>query len=90
LASWDSFSTKWLTKDTFRKAICEDGILLFSVEEGLRDYAATKLILYIFGRVSAVIAMKVKYYFPRGTIFIRLYEKGEKYHEAPAHLRADF
>ena len=57
---------------------------------GLRDRALIGLMVYSFGRVSAVISMKVKDYFPKAKrSFIRLHEKGGKYHEVPVHHRAE-
>lgn len=57
---------------------------------GLRDRALIGLMVYSFGRVSAVVTMRVKDYFPKGRrTFIRLHEKGGKYHEVPVHHRAE-
>jgi integrase/recombinase XerD len=43
-----------------------------------------------FGRVSAVISMQVKDYFPKGKRYwFGLHEKGGKYHEVPAHHLAE-
>lgn len=56
---------------------------------GLRDRALIALMFYSFGRVSAVIGMDVKDYFPRGKKFyIGLNEKAGKYHEVPVHHKA--
>lgn len=57
---------------------------------GLRDHALIALLFYIFGRVSVVVAMNVKDYYPRGKrYFIGLHEKGGKYHEVPVHHKAE-
>lgn len=57
---------------------------------GLRDRALVSLMVYSFGRVSAITNMKVKDYFPKGKrFFIRLHEKGGKYHEVPVHHKAE-
>jgi integrase len=45
---------------------------------------------YTFGRVSAVVSMKVEDYFPKGKRWrIRLHEKGGKLHEVPAHHKLE-
>ena len=57
---------------------------------GLRDRALIALMFYSFGRVSAVVGMDVKDYYPRGKrYFIGLHEKGGKYHEVPVHHQAE-
>jgi site-specific recombinase XerD len=57
---------------------------------GLRDRALIALMVYSFGRVSAVVKMRVKDYFPKGKRhFIKLHEKGGKYHEVPVHHKAE-
>lgn len=57
---------------------------------GLRDRALIGLMVYSFGRVSAITAMKVKDHFPKGRrSLIRLHEKGGKYHEVPVHHKAE-
>lgn len=74
----------------------EDGmkLLLDSIDTsnaiGLRDRALIALMFYSFGRVSAVLGMNVKDYYPRGKrSFIGLHEKGGKYHEVPVHHKAE-
>jgi len=53
---------------------------------GLRDRALIAVMVYTFGRVSAVASMKVKDYYPQGKRWwVRLHEKGGKRHEMPAH-----
>lgn len=57
---------------------------------GLRDRAIIAVMLYSFGRVSAVVNMQVKDYFPKGKRYwFGLHEKGGKYHEVPAHHLAE-
>ena len=57
---------------------------------GLRDRALIGVMVYSFARVSAVAQMKVKDYFPSGKRFwLRLHEKGGKYHEVPCHHNAE-
>ncbi|MFK7849659.1 MAG: tyrosine-type recombinase/integrase [Akkermansiaceae bacterium] len=57
---------------------------------GLRDRALIAAMFYSFGRVSAVISMQVKDYFPKGKRYwFGLHEKGGKYHEVPAHHLAE-
>lgn len=74
----------------------EDGMrqLMDSIDTndviGLRDRALIALMFYSFGRVSAVLGMNVKDYYPRGKrSFIGLHEKGGKYHEVPVHHKAE-
>lgn len=53
---------------------------------GLRDRALIAVMVYTFGRVTAVTSMKVKDYYPIGKRWwVRLHEKGGKRHEMPAH-----
>lgn len=57
---------------------------------GLRDRALIAVMVYSFARVSAVIGMRVQDYFQNGKrCWIRLHEKGGKYHEVPAHHNAE-
>src|SRR5215210_2019367 len=57
---------------------------------GLRDRALIGTMVYSFARVSAVVNMKVKDYYPQGKRYwIRLHEKGGKFHEVPAHHTAE-
>ena len=57
---------------------------------GLRDRALISVMIYAFARVSAVVGMKVRDYYPRGKRFwLRLHEKGGKFHEVPAHHTAE-
>lgn len=57
---------------------------------GLRDRALVGIMVYSFARVSAVVHMKVRDYYPSGKRYwIRLHEKGGKFHEVPAHHTAE-
>lgn len=57
---------------------------------GLRDRALIGVMVYSFARVSATVGMKVKDYYPNGKRYwIRLHEKGGKFHEMPAHHNAE-
>ncbi len=57
---------------------------------GLRDRALIALMCYSFARVSAVIGMNVDDYYQQGKrSWIRLHEKGGKFHEVPAHHNAE-
>jgi site-specific recombinase XerD len=57
---------------------------------GLRDRALIATMLYSFARVSAVVGMSVKDYYPQGKrSWIRLHEKGGKFHEVPCHHKAE-
>ena len=52
----------------------------------LRDRALIALMTYTFARVSAALAMNVKDVFPKQhRLWVRLQEKGGKYHELPCH-----
>jgi integrase/recombinase XerD len=72
----------------------EARILLDSIDTsmvmGLRDRALIALMAYSFARIGAVVAMKVEDYFVQGRrSWVRLYEKGGKRHEVPAHHNLD-
>ena len=57
---------------------------------GLRDRALIGAMVYSFARVSAIVNMKVRDYYPNGKRYwIRLHEKGGKFHEVPAHHTAE-
>lgn len=57
---------------------------------GLRDRALIGVMVYSFARVSAVVQMNVKDYYANGKrSFIRLHEKGGKFHEIPVHHNAE-
>src|SRR3984885_11036064 len=58
---------------------------------GLRDRALIAMMIYTFGRVGAVIKMRVEDYYTQGRRgWVRLHEKGGKRHEMPCnhHLEA--
>jgi len=62
-----------------------DGISI-ETEIGLRDRALVAMMVFSFARITAVLKMKVSDYYPNGKRWwIRLHEKGGKYHEMPAH-----
>ena len=57
---------------------------------GLRDKAIIAIMLYSFARVGAVLQMDVEDYFVKGKRWwIRLHEKGGKYHEMPLNHKAE-
>jgi integrase/recombinase XerD len=56
---------------------------------GLRDRALLGAMIYSFARVSAVLAMNVEDYYTDGKRhWLRLHEKGGKFHEVPLHPSA--
>jgi integrase/recombinase XerD len=55
----------------------------------LRDRALIAIMVYSFARVSAALGMKVEDYYTEGRkAWFRLYEKGGKRHDVPAHHNA--
>lgn len=57
---------------------------------GLRDRALIAVMVYSFARVSAVVGMNVDDYYQNGKrSWLRLHEKGGKFHEVPAHHNAE-
>ena len=57
---------------------------------GLRDRALIGAMVYSFARVGAVLGMDVEDYTQRGKRWwLRLHEKGGKFHEVPVHHRAE-
>jgi len=57
---------------------------------GLRDRALMATLFFSFARISAVLGMQVQDYFPKGKRYwLRLHEKGGKYHEMPIHHTAE-
>lgn len=57
---------------------------------GLRDRALIGTMVYSFARVSAIMNMRVRDYYPQGKRYwIRLHEKGGKFHEVPVHHIAE-
>lgn len=72
----------------------EARLLLDSIEVatvvGLRDRALIGTMVYSFARVSAVVGMQVDDYYQTGKrSWLRLHEKGGKFHEVPAHHNAE-
>jgi integrase/recombinase XerD len=68
--------------------------LLDAIDTGnlidLRDRALIGVMVYSFARVSAVVGMAVEDYYPNGKRWwLRLHEKGGKFHEVPAHHNAE-
>ncbi len=56
---------------------------------GRRDRALLGVMVYTFGRISAVLGLDIEDYYQVGrTMKIRLMEKGGKHHEMPAHHTA--
>ena len=52
----------------------------------LRDRAMISIMLFSFARISAVLRLNVEDYYPLGKRYwIRLHEKGGRFHEVPAH-----
>jgi integrase/recombinase XerD len=71
----------------------EARLLLDSIDTstvvGLRDRALIGTMVFSFARVSAVCGMKVEDFYHVGRrTWIRLHEKGGKFHEVPAHHNA--
>ena len=57
---------------------------------GLRDRALISVMIYSFGRISAVIGLDVPdYHYHGARRWIRLHEKGGKEHSVPVHHRAE-
>ncbi|MFO0888331.1 MAG: site-specific integrase [Isosphaeraceae bacterium] len=57
---------------------------------GLRDRALIAVMVFSFARISAVVGMRVDDYYPNGKRWwLRLHEKGGKFHEVPAHHTAE-
>ena len=57
---------------------------------GLRDRAMIGVMVYSFARIGAVVGMKGEDYYPNGKRWwLRLHEKGGKFHEVPAHHNAE-
>jgi site-specific recombinase XerD len=72
----------------------EARLLLDSIDirelSGLRDRALIGVMVYSFGRVSAVVGMNVDDYYQQGKRWwLRLHEKGGKHHEVPVHHKAE-
>jgi site-specific recombinase XerD len=57
---------------------------------GLRDRALIAVMVFSFARIGAVVGMKVEDYYQNGKrCWLRLHEKGGKFHEVPAHHNAE-
>ena len=57
----------------------------------LRDRALIAFMTYTFARVSASLAMNVKdVFYKQNRLWVRLHEKGGKYHEMPCHHNLEF
>jgi integrase/recombinase XerD len=57
---------------------------------GMRDRALIGVMVYNFARIGAVTGMEVKDYYQNGKRWwLRLHEKGGKFHEVPAHHNAE-
>jgi integrase/recombinase XerD len=53
---------------------------------GLRDRALIATMVFSFARIGAVVRMNIEDYYPLGRrSWLRLHEKGGKFHEVPAH-----
>jgi integrase/recombinase XerC len=65
----------------------EAGELLRSIKvPGLRDRALIGAMVFTFARVSAVCGMNVADIFhQQRRLWVRLHEKGDKFHEMPCH-----
>jgi integrase/recombinase XerD len=79
--------TPILSKDQTR--ILLEGIDISSVV-GLRDRALIATMVYSFARVGAVVGMRVGDYYNNGKRWwVRLHEKGGRFHEVPAHHKLE-
>jgi integrase/recombinase XerD len=79
--------TPVLTADEARQLI--DSIDCSTVV-GLRDRAIIAVMIYSFARVSAIAGMRVADYYQSGKrVWFRFHEKGGKFHEVPAHHKAE-
>jgi integrase/recombinase XerD len=57
---------------------------------GLRDRAMIGVMVYSFARIGAVVGMKGEDYYQNGKRWwLRLHEKGGRFHEVPAHHNAE-
>ena len=57
---------------------------------GLRDRALLATMVYSFARVGAMVGMNVEDYYRQGNRWwLRLHEKGGKFHQVPAHHNAE-
>jgi len=75
--------TPVLAQDEARELL--EAIDIFTVV-GLRDRALIAMMIYTFGRVGAVIKMRIEDYYTQGRRgWVRLHEKGGKRHEMPCN-----
>ncbi len=57
---------------------------------GLRDWALLATMAYSFARVGAMVGMNVEDYYQQGKRWwLRLHEKGGRFHQVPAHHNAE-
>ena len=79
--------TPVLTQEDARRLLESVGTTTIA---GLRDRALLGVMFYSFARVGAVVGMSVDDYYPNGKRWwFRLHEKGGKFHEVPAHHKAE-
>lgn len=79
--------TPVLTPEEMRQLL--DAIDITTIS-GLRDRALIGVMVFSFARVGAVVKMNVEDYFQNGRrSWFRLHEKGGKFHQVPAHHKAD-
>jgi len=79
--------TPVLTDDEMRELL--DSIDVSHIV-GLRDRALIATMFFSFARIGAVLGMQVEDYFQKGKRYwLRLHEKGGKYHEVPTHHKAE-
>ena len=79
--------TPVLTAEEARQLL--DSIDLSTIA-GLRDRALIGVMVFSFGRVSAVVGMNIEHFFAqRRRMWFRLREKGGKDHDVPAHRKAE-
>jgi site-specific recombinase XerD len=75
--------TPVLTQDEARELLEAIDV---STVVGLRDRALIAMMIYTFGRVGAVIKMRIEDYYTQGRRgWVRLHEKGGKRHEMPCN-----
>ena len=73
-----------------RKGVFRIGRVVAAHLAQLRDRALIGTMVFSFARISAVLGMKVEDYYQNGKRWwIRLHEKGGKFHEVPANHKAD-
>jgi site-specific recombinase XerD len=82
---------KLLDSIPLTRTVCRDGReIKIPNLIGLRDRALIAVMVYSFARVSAVAGMNVEDYYQNGKrSWLRLHEKGGKFHEVPAHHNAE-